>query len=239
MHKPFSVSFKTVSHFLKLEFPFWKLSRVGLLWRFHVKFCGNKDLKKLVFATLNYDVRNFILRSADTSVDATFNLQLNTWKMLMRRLFVIRAYTPDMKMLKANGQEAARNLKLAAAAGKRATSLLKTHTMRCDCSAVRTRSFRVVLQSTKIAQCHRCRVIFNLLQQQFRQVASALKKTLNPVTDLTNWSLSGFLISAKVHGRDGTGQHFCSPVRPELTWNCPDRPVLPNYNIISGPDRGP
>jgi len=38
-------------------------------------------------------------------------------------------------------------------------------------------------------------------------------------------------------GRDGTGQHFCSPAHPELTWNCPDRPVLPNCNIFSGPDR--
>jgi len=35
--------------------------------------------------------------------------------------------------------------------------------------------------------------------------------------------------------REGTGQHICSPAHPELTWNCPDRPVLPNYNIFSGP----
>ena len=72
---------------------------------------------------------------------------------------------------------------------------------------------------------------------------------------LVHWSLAGCLSSmlsaltvspsgrisvcleSGVSSRDGTGQHFCSPARLELTWNCPDRPVLPNNNIFSGLDR--
>jgi len=40
--------------------------------------------------------------------------------------------------------------------------------------------------------------------------------------------------------RDGTGQQFCSLARPELTWNCPARPVYAKLQHIfwSGPARG-
>ena len=54
------------------------------------------------------------------------------------------------------------------------------------------------------------------------------------------WLLSSsicFSLSLCIAIRHGTGQHFCSPARPELTWHFLDRPVLPNYNIFSGPDR--
>jgi len=41
--------------------------------------------------------------------------------------------------------------------------------------------------------------------------------------------------------RDGTGQRFCSPARPELIRNCPALPVYPKQQIIfwPGPARGP
>jgi len=37
--------------------------------------------------------------------------------------------------------------------------------------------------------------------------------------------------------RDGTGQHFCSLARPELTKNHQLGPFMLNYNLFSGPNR--
>jgi len=35
--------------------------------------------------------------------------------------------------------------------------------------------------------------------------------------------------------RDGTGQHFCSPARPELTRNCPAWPIYAKPQLIFWP----
>jgi len=40
------------------------------------------------------------------------------------------------------------------------------------------------------------------------------------------------------HTGDGTGQHFCSPARPEVFKKPPGR-FMQNNKLFSGPDRGP
>jgi len=61
-------------------------------------------------------------------------------------------------------------------------------------------------------------------------MASHERRDLLVLFRATLFAKFGFLFDVQTRG--GTGQHFCSPARPELTRNCPAQPVYAQLQLI-------